>query len=436
MNRSSIASGVLAFSALASSAIAQPVTVEQSVVEGPGHIVGEGTVVHPHLSLETGVVNNLFYEENDPVTSPVARVIAGVSIASQNAKPAGELQAGAQTENVDGELVEPPPASQVDFRLGAQLIFLGYPTSNARARDQTNLAGGFDGEVVVNPAGDFTFGASDQFLRDAQPRNFESFGNLNRDYNHINLGVAYRPGQHAFGVGLRYENTIDRFENGASSFANRIQHLVGARLDWKYLPITRFYFDASFGFFGALGSAGMGFKSSSTPLRLQLGIGTALTWATTVVAHVGYANGFYDSGESFNMAIGGLEFGYRYSQYGRVKLIADYDYHDSLQANYFRDLTLGASVDQQVGLMILGFDATFKLRGYRGTPAAIGAASRDDVLFGATARLAYLLRDNFAITARLRAMIDQTDYMYNAGGPTLSPKYQRFEGVVGATLAF
>lgn len=432
MKRTSIAFTMLAVCLPAGVALGQPVTVEESVVEGPGHLVGEGTVIHPHLSLETGVVNNLFYEENNPVTTPVARLIGGVSIASQNAKPAGELEAGVVTESDDAPA---PPASQVDFRVGAQLIFMGYPSGNSRARDQTDLAGGLDGEVVVNPAGDFVFAAADQFLRDAQPRNFESFGSLNRDYNHAVLGLTFRPGEHAFGVGLRYENTIDRFESSDSSFADRIQHVVAARADWRYLPITRFYLDASYGFYGALGDS-MGFKSGSNPLRIQLGVGTALTWATSLIAHIGYANGFYDSGESYNMAIGGLEFGYRYSEYGRVKILADYDYHDSLQANYYRDITLGASVDQQIGLIMLGADAAFKLRSYRGTPAVIGPPDRDDVLFGANIKFAYLLRDTFAITARLRAMIDETDYMYNAGAREDSPKYQRFEGVVGATVAF
>jgi hypothetical protein len=436
MQRSTVALafGLSGLLVLAGPAGAQPITgIQDSLVEGPGHQVGEGTVIHPHLSLETGVINNMFYEEDSPVTTAVARVIAGVSIASQNApKPMGVVEPGIVNENVDEE-IEPPPPSKADFRLGLQLAFLGYPSGNERVRDQSDLAAALDGQVIVNPQGDVQFMAADQFIRDTSPRNFESSGDLNRDYNHAELGLMYRPGQHALGFGVRYENTIDRFEDSDTAFANRIQHTVGARAEWLYLPITKFYFDASLGFFGPLGSEGDTYKSSSMPLRIQLGVGTALTWATTLVAHVGYANGFYDTGENFNMVIGGLEFGYRYAEYGRVRLVADYDFQDSLQANYFRDFTFGAKLDQQFGLFVLHGEAGVKLRGYRGINPALGAASRDDVIFNVMARLAYLMRDNFAIGAKVKAMIDETDYM-SAGGD--SPKYRRFEGVVEATLAF
>jgi hypothetical protein len=443
MKRSSLVITVLGVTAglsgLASSAFAQADqtanTIQSSIVEGPGHPVGEGAVVHPHLSLETGVVNNLFYEEDDAVTTMVARIIAGVSIASRNAPktsgagPAIVTESDVTTE--DGE-EEAPPASSVDFRLGAQLMFLGYPTSNDRARDQSDLAGALDGQVIVNPAGDFTFSAADQFLRDAQPRNFESFGSLNRDYNHAALGLMYRPGEHALGFGVRYENTIDRFESDESAFANRIQHLFALRAEWKYLPLTKFYFDASYGIFGRLGDEGMGFKSSSNPIRAELGVGTAITWATSIVAHLGYAHGGYDTGESYDMVTGGLQFGYRYAPYGRVTLTADYDFRDSLQANYYSDITLGANVDQQFGLWLLTAQGVLKLRGYRGIPAVIGPDSRDDVIFGATGQLAYIIRDNFGVAAKVRALIDSTDYMSTSG----SPEFTRFEGTVQATVAF
>ena len=423
-------------------AAAQPVaTLEESIVEGPGHQVGEGSVIHPKLSLEAGVIDNLFYEESDPVITPVVKVIGGFSIASQNApKPVGEMEPMVQAESEtsdDPEVVtEPPPPSAVDYRLGAQVIFLGFPSTNERARKQTDFAGGLDGQVIINPGGQFTVAIADQFLRDAQPHNFESFGNLNRDYNHGEIGAMYKPGAGVLGFGLRYENTIDRFESSDASFANRIQHLIAARAEWKWLPITKFYFDASYGFFGSLGDAGSGFKSGSNPLRIQLGIGTALTWSTFIVAHAGYGNGFYDTGESFNMAIGGLMFGWRYAPYGRLRLVADYDFQDSLQANYFTDITLRGMVDQQFGMFILSADAGVKLRGYRGIPAVIGPPTRDDVIFSAAAKLAYMMRDNFALYAKLRALIDETDYMYSAPPTTDTPKFRRFEGVVGATLAF
>jgi hypothetical protein len=181
---------------------------------------------------------------------------------------------------------------------------------------------------------------------------------------------------------------------------------------------------------------GTRFHSPSNPLRIQAGIGTALTEVTTVRAYIGYANGFYDEGPNFSNAIGGAEFGYRYTEYGRFRLIADYNFQDSLQANFYRDYSLIGTIDHQFGLLIAGADASVRIRAYRGIPAAIGADERDDVIFASGLRLAYMLQDWLGITGRVSAVIDSTDYEYMAGRATLNPSYTRYEAFLGASAAF
>jgi hypothetical protein len=89
MNRNLLAlfvgMGVFAVSA---TAMAQ----EASVVEGPGYPVGEGTVIHPTLGAEIGVINNVFYEEqaSNPHTSGILRLLAEASIASKEVTPEAE----------------------------------------------------------------------------------------------------------------------------------------------------------------------------------------------------------------------------------------------------------------------------------------------------------------------------------------------------------
>src|SRR5687768_10064998 len=62
---------------------------ETSVVEGPGYPLGEGTVVHPIIGAELGVVDNVFYEEraSDPAFAGLLRLVAEAVIASKEIVP-------------------------------------------------------------------------------------------------------------------------------------------------------------------------------------------------------------------------------------------------------------------------------------------------------------------------------------------------------------
>ena len=432
----------LALGALAHRSASAQTTRSEAVVEGPGVALGEGAVFHPNVSVETGVVSNVFYEDgdrstNDPVASAIARVVAGFSIASQTHTLAEEETPAIQTEAEEEGVEEPPPPAKVDFRFGGEAILNGYLSDNERVRDQTDVGVGLNGDVVFLPQGDFSVRVEDDFLRDARPHNFESTGNLNRDYNHFLGGATFQPQGRTISVGARYENTIDRFESDAASFANRLQHLIGLRGEWRLYPYTKFFADTSLGFFDTLGDAGADFKSSSTPLRVQVGVGTALTEVTTLRGYIGYANAFYDQGTNFSNVIGGAEFGWRYTQYGRVRFVADYNFKDSLQANFYRDYAFLAFIDQQFGLFVFGADGGLRLRRYEGIPAAIGGDSqRDDVLVSGAARLAYLLRDWLAITARFEVTADTTDYTYMAGPFVDSPSFTRYEAYLGVSAAF
>jgi hypothetical protein len=412
---------------------------QDAVIEGPGIALGEGAVFHPAVSIESGVVSNVFYEDgdratNDPVASAMARLTAAFSIASQTHKPPGEIEPAIENEE---QVEEPPPPAKVDFRFGGQAILNGYLSSNEAVQDQTDVGVGLNGDVVFLPEGDFSVRLADEFLRDARPANFETTRNLNRDYNHFTGGGTLQPQGRTISVGARYENTIDRFESDANAFANRLQHLIGLRGEWRLYPYTKFFADASYGFFDTLGSEGMDYKSPSNPLRLQVGVGTALTEVTTLRGYIGYANGFYDRGPNFSNAIGGAEFGWRYAQYGRLRFIADYNFQDSLQANFFRDYSFLGYIDQQLGLIVLGAHAGVRLREYRGVPMELGGASdRDDVVFDAALQGAYLLREWLGITAKVEALVDSTDYTYTQGGITDSPEFTRYEAFLGVSAAF
>lgn len=409
------------------------------VVEGPGHELSEGTVIHPRVGFETGVISNLFYEEDDVVVTPVVRLIAGFAISPQVNVVSSEQDLILSDEDSAGN--DDPP--ELDFRLGADVFLNTYPSSNERARDQSDFGGSVDGKVTVFPEGTVSFVARERFARDIRPRNFEGAGidsNLNRDINNLMLGLVYQPGGRTIRLGVRYENTIDRFESSDSSFGNRLQHLIGARAQWKLLPITMLSLDASLGFFGALGDGelnGVPYKNSSNPLRVEVGIASAITEVTTVRGHVGYGNGFYSSGENFANVIGGVEFGWRYSELGRVRASYEYGFQDSVNANFFRDHAIRLRLDQQLGMIVLDGELSARLRGYRGIPAVImGPPSRDDTILAAKVRAHYLLRDWLALVGNFLAVSDETDYRYFAVTEMDDPSYQRLEVSAGVQAAF
>src|SRR5262249_23302598 len=53
-----------------------------SIVSGAGIQVGEGTVLHPQIGIETGVVSNVFYQQDGPVAAGLLRFLAEVSTGS------------------------------------------------------------------------------------------------------------------------------------------------------------------------------------------------------------------------------------------------------------------------------------------------------------------------------------------------------------------
>ena len=409
--------------------LASPVFAQDAIVEGPGHELSEGTVLHPSAGFELGVVSNVFYEATKRVVAPVARLLLDLAIANDE----GAKDPPLLSENDEADAAKPTPP-KLQFRGGLRLTREQYFSDRTSVKNQSDFGVGAHLKLKAYPQGTVAFKLQEKFAREIRPTNFESTGDVNRDINHLQLGMVYQPGGRAMTAGLRYENTIDIFEG--SDFADRIQHLLGLRADWQFLPITKFYFDGSIGFFGGLGSSSD--KNSSMPLRLLVGAASAITEMTTVRFHIGYGNAFYEAGPSFANVLFGGEFGLRYSPFGRFTLAYQYDFKDSINANFYRDHAVIAKLDQQLGLVLLGAGLEGRLRGYRGVnPIHIaGPASRDDLILSFRGTGQYLYRDWLAITGEAVAGTVQSDYRYDTGSGTDDPSYSRFEVWLGTRAAF
>lgn len=424
-----LAGGVVALAASASPVLAQQTEVSD-VVEGAGIKVGEGTVIHPVLGIESGVVYNVFYEEGsaDPVTSGLLRVIGEFAVGSL---PSERLQGPSdqdESTKTYGDLA---------FRAELRAQYEEYLSGREDVRSHRNLA--FAGLMrgLVYPMRTWQFGFEDDIRRETRPTNFESNTDTDRIINRVGLSLRYRPVGRALSGTLSYANSIDYFEAQDQQFANRMSNIATLDVRWQWLPVTRIFGNVSFGFVGGFGDST---RPSSMPLRINAGIETALTVKTLIAARLGFGKGFYDSGPDFTMVTGGLRFGYRFSPQGRLSLMYDYDFQDSINANFYTDHAMLAKVDQIIRQFGLSAGVELRFRHYGGVIMEVDPArpNRDDVIFAATFGGTYNFRHWIAATLDYRLVTDQTDFRYvpQAGDPADDPSYTRHQVMAGVRAAY
>jgi hypothetical protein len=405
-----------------------------SIVSGPGIKIGEGTVFHPQLGIETGVVSNVFYQKTGAVTAGLLRILAEVGTGTLS----GERLA------IKGSSEEQDAASQTltatdtgDFKYSADLYasWDQYLSTNDNVSSQGGLGGGLLLRGLINQQHPLQFGFQEQFSRVIRATNFESNSDTNRDVNNLELRLTYLPPGRSLNGYLYYANTIDVFEHSSQQFANRLQNQVGLHVNWQWLPLTRVFVDLSQGYFTGLGDSQ---KVNSYPFTVTGGIQTALTLNTTINAHAGYTNGFYASGPSYSSVTAGALAGYRYSPLGRVTLLYDYRHADSINANFYREHLIQGTIEQYLVPFVVFVSPELRLRQYDGT-IVMGTTGRvrDDLIFGTTAGVRVSFRNWIAGTLDYSLSVVNTDFTYDAGGGLMvNPSYVRQELLVGVRAAY
>lgn len=433
----------------------------EEAVTGPGIKVGEGTVLHPVAGIETGVISNVFYEQDSGRTAGMIRVVGEAAFASLPperlddpprtgyqrplwARWRGSIYQGrdgpfwrSDSGEEDGE--NPGAYPKLEFRAGLRAFYEEYLSADSDVRAQRNV--GLNGNLYLHlfPYGLLAFTIDDDLTRAIRPTNFESSRDLDRWINNLRLGVRFQAGARALVPELRLVNRIDYFESPEAGFANRLQTTLGGRLNWWFTRFTRLYADASIGFFGGLGSGSFGIeKVASMPVRAVIGGSTPLSQRTAVRAQAGFGKGFYASGADFTGPLVDLAFAWRHNQMGRVRAGYRYEFRDSINANFYSQHGLDLRISQQVRRLLLEGSVAGYLRHYDGVPMELGGGTtRDDLILalGGTAR--YMIRDWIAVTAQLQLAVDQTDYVTNIEGEAPDdPSFVRAELFGGVVSAF
>lgn len=400
-----------------------------SVVEGPGIKVGEGTVLRPVLGVETGFVSNVFYESTDPAASGLLRILAEVGAGSL---PPERLAASSP----DAVSATEPNQGSFVYRADARLSYDFMLSGNDRINDQGGLGGGLTFRGIVNPMSTWQFYFHEDFARVIRATNFESAEDTNRDVNLLKLALAFRPRGRSLSGLLHYENKIDFFEDTDQRFANRFQNSVGLRIDWQWLPLTRLYSDVSIGYFTGLGNDSS--KITSYPLTAVVGIQTAITVKTSVIARLGYTNGFYEAGPNYSAIVAGVDFGYKYSPMGRFTATYAYQHDDSINANFYRDHMIRATFDHHFVPFAVEVQPEIRFRKYSGIMATTGITgpdTRNDLVGAVLTSVRYSFRSWIAGSISYKLTAVDTDYRYTDSGTEIDPSYVRHELLAGVRAA-
>ena len=402
-----------------------------STVEGPGIKVGEGTVLRPVFGVETGFVSNVFYEDGDPQAAGLLRLIAQIgagSLGKTRLHPSSMISTDDQ---------QPDDMGQLEYRASLRLSYDLLLSDNETVSDTGGLGIGATVKGMVNPSGRFAFGFEDDFHRLIRAANFETDVNTNRDLNYLRLLLMFQPRDHAISGYLYYTNTIDVFESSNQAFADRMMNRVGIHPQWRFLPQTQAYLDLSWGAVTPLGETAT--KDGSYPLILRAGLATLLSLKTTLNIDAGYTNGFYSNGPSFSAPVVGAQVGYRYSPLGRASLGYNLVYEDSINANYYRDHVIHASVQQLMNPFILMIQPELHFRTYEGVTSVPNimpsSNTRNDLIFAMVGGVHYQFRDWFTATLNYRFSLVDSDLTYVFGGMADDPSFARHELLAGLRIA-
>jgi len=399
-------------------------TAPIDVVEGRGVKIGEGTTLHPIIGLETGLSSNVFYEEANTNAAGVLRLIGQIGAGSLSGLRLVPAEVGADEQH-----------GKFEYRAELRLAYDMMLSNNDAVQGTGGLGIGATFRGMVNPTGPWSFGFSENFTRLIRAANFETDANTNRDINTLSLNVLYHPQGRSLAVNVSYNNTLDIFERGEQSFADRWMHRFGIRPMWRWLPETVIYADVSIAMNNGIGDST---KVSSYPLTAVAGIATLLGAKTTINLEGGYTNGFYSAGPSYSGLTASAQVGYRYSPLGRATAGYRLMYQDSVNANFFRDHVFQLNFEQLFAPFVLMLQPEVHLRQYSGTlvMGTNGEIARNDLIFAVVGGLHYNFRNSIAATLDYSLSVVSTDFRYMAEmGLVDDPGFVRHQLLAGVRWA-
>lgn len=334
--------------------------------EGRGVLLTESLVVHPGVAIEGRYDSNVLQNERDVRDAPYMRLIGHFDLATRSPQ---RLTGG------DGRAAR----QKVAFRLQSAFGYREYLSNDEVITDQRALEIDAGLELRLTPSRSFSFELQNSYLRVVTPRNAAivvggagaaraSSGTLTRDSNRLDFRAIISPGGGRLSLTAAYALWIDAFEDEAFQLNNRLYNEASLQAKYQLLPKTALLIEAIQRFYSYLETQPEPFGNvDSMPLRLYAGLTGLITSRLSTVLKVGYGNGFYETGTSFNSVLGLAEVTYRLLPMARVHLGYERMFDDSPYGNYLADHKVYAGYDHVIGRrVVLHADADFKRREYQG----------------------------------------------------------------------
>ena len=334
--------------------------------EGPGVKLGDRVVFHPGIALEGRYDSNVLFTESAPAGAGYLRIIGHLDLSTL---PPQRLTDG------DGVVYKPT----VEFRTKAALSYREYLNGNDNVKAQRAFEVDAGLMLALFPRSVFSFDVSDDFARTVTGRYQETDSALARDTNRAVLRFRFAPGGGRLSFALSYGLNFDIFEDSKLAGANKIFHEIALNAKWRILPKTAITFDAIeqiYSYYdrgaGVYSNRGLQ-RNDSTPLRLYLGLVGLFTAQLSTVLKIGYGNGFYENGASYNSVLGIAEVGYQFTPTAKAKLGFEHSFQDSsVFANYYTDENVYLGYDHLIAQrVLLHLQLDYRYRKYQGIPAAV-----------------------------------------------------------------
>jgi hypothetical protein len=239
--------------------------------------------LHPSVGAEFGYDSNLFRASEAEGTVDVLRLRVTPSFTLNSL---GSLRRNANT----------PPAAT--FAAGAYAAYnqiFPLDSENSDASEQSRLSIGADAKLNVFPRGKVGFDMGAGYVRvidtDGNGEDLTSEG-FTRDTVRGLAGVTWRPGGGLFEWRGGYAITYHFFENeDFNQFAN-VQHEIGTRGRWRFLPRSAMLFDSTYTFVRYTDDSTQ--QTGGDAVRARLGFHGLVTYHLALMGMLGWGASFYE----------------------------------------------------------------------------------------------------------------------------------------------
>ena len=362
----SLVTAVLLISSTAQAQFVAPIRYN----EGPGIKLTDSLVFHPGLEVEGRYDSNARYgDSSNPfvavVGAPYLRLVGHLHLATL---PPQRL--------TDGENKVSLP--KVAFRLKTAVAYREYFKKEVEHLRAAEVDAGM--ELRLFPYSMVTASIFDDFARTVP----EWTGiNVNRNTNRGGLKLRIKPGGGRLEFNVGYTFNFDLIDESKQfAFTNKIGHEIKLTAKWRLLPKTAVFLEATEQIITYLDPTGgseaikdiktsdLIANSNSSPLRIYLGFSGLITPRFSAMLKVGYANGFYDVNDSYNMVVGQGEFTFFISPLAKIKGGFEHSFADSFLSNYFVDERAYLGYDHFIiNRILLHLSGEYIFRQHEGFPA-------------------------------------------------------------------